>query len=525
MSTLPLSSKEIERLRQRLESMSDAELLQISPLTDQAALQVQQQAERPQTPMDLARACWGEKWASPPHLRLLNLKLSQVATGGIKRLLITMPPRHGKSELTSAHFPAWYLGTYPDHRIILSSYEADFAASWGRRARSILEEHGLRLFDLQVSKASSAADRWDIAGRRGGMNTAGVGGAITGKGAHLLLIDDPVKNSEEANSYVIRQKTWEWYQSTAYTRLEPDGAVIVIQTRWHGDDLAGRLLKEAKRHEDVYQWEILDLPAVARDGDALGRTPGAALWPERYNEKDLQVIRKSVGEYVWSALYQQRPQSDEGGKIKREWLRHWEPHGDFTRLLNLDGSVHRLLEPKHFERFAFIDAAGSSDDVTREKKGKPHSFSVITTIDWCRSHGVLVIRDIRRGRWDFPGLCQQVKEAYNAWNPQWIGVEDASNGRPLWQTMRALPLKALSHEGKDKLMRAGRALNDFEQGNIFIKQDAIWRDELESELLAWTGEKDEQADQIDTLAYACNHVPRSGGGKTVTMRGVMVGGV
>lgn len=217
-----------------------------------------------------------------------------------------MPPRHGKSELTSKYLPAWYLGTFPMNRVILTSYEASFAAQWGRKARNLLEEHGNRVFGLTVAESPSAADHWDVAGCDGGMQTAGAGGPITGKGAHLLICDDPIKNAEEANSDTHREKIWDWWQSTAYTRLEPDGCAIVIQTRWHEDDLAGRLLKDAA--EEGENWRLVNMPAIGDDG--------AALWPDRYSIEKLRRIERAVGSYYWSALYQQRPTPKEGSQFK-----------------------------------------------------------------------------------------------------------------------------------------------------------------------------------------------------------------
>lgn len=251
-----------------------------------------------------------------PHLSKISQQLVRACADGDARIVLSVPPRHGKSELVSKFFPAWFLGVYPNRRVILASYEADFAASWGRKARSILEEHGQGLFGVQVSADSSAANRWDVAGHDGGMMTAGVGGPVTGKGADILIVDDPVKNFEEAHSETIRERTWNWWTSTAFTRLEPRGSAIIIQTRWHEEDLAGKVLRELT-HEN---WREIRFPAIAEEGDELGRPEGAALWPERFDEARLATIRKTIGPYQWSALYQQRPTPPEGGMFKREWF-------------------------------------------------------------------------------------------------------------------------------------------------------------------------------------------------------------
>lgn len=252
-----------------------------------------------------------------PHLACLDRELTE-AVDSCGRLIVTMPPRHGKSMLCSEVLPAWFLGWNPDARVMLGSYEANFAASWGRKARRILEEWGW-LFGVSVSKDSSAAERWDIAGRDGGMQTAGIGGAFTGKGADLLIVDDPVKGYEQAHSETWRNKTWDWFLADAYTRLSPTGVVVVIQTRWHEDDLTGRLIEDAKNGGD--QYKIVNLPAIAEENDRLGRSSGEALWPARYPLEKLETIRRTLGSYRWYSLYQQRPQPPEGGMFKREWFK------------------------------------------------------------------------------------------------------------------------------------------------------------------------------------------------------------
>lgn len=273
------------------------------------------------SPAGLATVASRGRWQIAPHLALVNRALLQLSRRQITRLLINTPPRHGKSSLVSHYFPAWYLGHFPEHRIILASYEADFAASWGAKARDVLSEWGPRLFAIQVSQASTARDRWDIAQHSGGMQTAGVGGALTGKGANLLLVEDPVKNAEEAASATYRQRMVEWWEAVAYTRLEPDGVAVVIQTRWHADDLAGRLIQQMQ--DGGEPWTVLNLPAIAEADEDWGfwkRKVGDPLWPERYPLPQLERIRGQLSQYWWSALYQQRPTPRGGGLFERVWF-------------------------------------------------------------------------------------------------------------------------------------------------------------------------------------------------------------
>jgi predicted phage terminase large subunit-like protein len=257
----------------------------------------------PTSPAELAARVWGSRWRTARHLELLNEALTDLAARKITRLMVMMPPRHGKSVLTSQFFPAWYLGVHPEHRVILASYEAHFAAGWGRKARDVLAERGKELFGATVRPDASAANRWDLLGHSGGMVAAGVGGPITGRGADLLIVDDPVKNAEQAVSETYRERAWEWWTSTAFTRLEPDAVAVIVQTRWHEDDLAGRILREQADEN----WRVVSLPALAELGDPLGRVPGEALWPERFPLARLKKIRAAMPAHWWESLYQQTP--------------------------------------------------------------------------------------------------------------------------------------------------------------------------------------------------------------------------
>jgi predicted phage terminase large subunit-like protein len=246
------------------------------------------------------------------HHAQIAAKLEAVERGEIDRLMIFMPPRHGKSELASKRFPAWCLGKDPRRQIIAASYNSDLANDFGRNVRNIVAEPEFAQVFPSVSLAadSQAANRMNT-NHGGAYVAAGVGTAVTGRGAHIALIDDPFKDREEADSERRRELVWDWYRSTLYTRLMPGGAIVLIQTRWHEDDLAGRLLEH-----DAGQWDVLELPAI---NDA-----GEALWPEWFPVPALERIKDTVGQREWSALYQQRPQPDEGTYFKREFFKTWE---------------------------------------------------------------------------------------------------------------------------------------------------------------------------------------------------------
>jgi len=249
-----------------------------------------------------------------PHHALIAAKLEAVERGEIKRLMITMPPRHGKSELASRRFPAWYIGRNPGKQIIAASYNSDLASDFGREVRNIVSSPEYsKLFGTALAADSQAANRWHT--DAGGMYVAaGVGTAITGRGADILLIDDPFKDREEADSEIRRGRVWDWYTSTAYTRLMPGGAVVIINTRWHDDDLSGRLLADMQGGGD--QWDVLSLPAIRPDGSAL--------WPEWYPLERLEQIRSVLPARDWNSLYQQNPIPDDGDYFKSDWLNDYD---------------------------------------------------------------------------------------------------------------------------------------------------------------------------------------------------------
>lgn len=256
------------------------------------------------------------------HLDLIDQVFRDIARGHARKVLITMPPRHGKSRRAARWAPLWYLSRHPDHRVMIASYSADLADDHGRWIRDAIVSYGPQI-GLALHAGSKAANRFDLAdpetGERleGGLVTAGVGGGLTGKGAHLAIVDDPIKDAADAESPTMRRRLWEWWTSVLNTRIEPGGSIIVIQTRWHEQDLAGKILQG----EDAGDWTCIDLPAICdSDDDPLDRKVGQALWPLRYGRKALHKIRRAVGERVWWSLFMQKPRPLEGGVWKWPWI-------------------------------------------------------------------------------------------------------------------------------------------------------------------------------------------------------------
>lgn len=249
----------------------------------------------------------------PSHIKKLSAALEAVERGEIKRLMIFMPPRHGKSQLTSEFFPAWYLGRNPEKYIIAASYSQELADDFGRKVRNLVADSAYRCVfpTVEISDDSTSIRRFHT-DSGGSYFAAGVGGPITGRGAHILLIDDPIKNKEEAESENYRRRIKDWYTSTAYTRLMPNGSIILIQTRWHPDDLAGWLLTE-HTHEN---WHVVMMPSEKNR---------IALWPDKYPIEALDNIRQTIGERDFLALYQQTPVAESGNELKGEWIQYFNP--------------------------------------------------------------------------------------------------------------------------------------------------------------------------------------------------------
>jgi len=324
------------------------------------------------------------------HHSLIADKLEAVERGEIKRLMIFMPPRHGKSELASRSFPSWYLGRNPNKQIIAASYNSDLAGDFGREVRNIVgsPEYRAVFGDVSLSADSQAADRWHT-NKGGSYVAAGVGTAITGRGADVFLIDDPVKDREEADSDIKRKRVKDWYTSTAYTRLMPGGAIVIIQTRWHEDDLSGWLLDEAKK--DGEQWDVVSLPAV---------NEGVALWPEWYGLERLDAIKSVIGARDWSALYQQNPVPDGGGAFRREWVQFYsETPADIVKGCNV---------------YMLVDAAN--------EKRKTSDYTSIWIVA-LNSDGNYYVVDMVRDRLNLTQRGDIVMRLHRKWKPRQVRYE------------------------------------------------------------------------------------------------------
>jgi len=290
------------------------------------------------------------------HHQVIARAIHDMVHADSRRLIISVPPRHGKSELVSRRLPAWILGNLPDTSIIATSYSADLASRLNRDVQRIIDSEAYqKLFpDTRLNDSNSRtvagsylrnSDVFEVVGHKGCYRSSGVGGGITGMGAHWLIIDDPIKNREEADSPTIRQNIWDWYTSTLYTRQQQDARILVVMTRWHAEDLAGKLITLARDDTRADQWQVIELPAIAEHHRPAydPRSEGEALWEDLFPIRKLEQMRASIGDYEWAALYQQRPRAGGGVEWPESyfaediWFDEW-PASIQTRVIGVDPS-------------------------------------------------------------------------------------------------------------------------------------------------------------------------------------------
>lgn len=435
-------------------------------------------------------------YQTSPHLELLADKLEAVERGEIKRLMVFFPPRHGKSELVSKRFPCWYLGRNPAKNIVQASYAESLALKHSREARDIFAtpETG-KVFPKvrhrqrapgEIAQERQAAHEWGTS-QGGGYYAVGIGGGLTGRGFNLGIIDDPVKDAEEAQSITYRNRVWEWYQTVFSTRAEPDAAIILVMTRWHEDDLAGRLLQAMR--DGGEQWEVLRLPALAEEEDLMGREVDEPLWPDRYSKEYMEATKVAQGSHWWSALYQQRPGPTGGTLFKREKFLYFHEEGDMYMMHGRQG-VDPIMKNQCW-RFATVDLAASLN--TRADYTVVMTFAVTPNMD-------LLLLDVARARLEGPDHIPFITNVYSEYHHGFIAIERAGFQLTTVQAARrkGLPIRELTAD-TDKWSRALPAAARMDAGAIYFKSGATWLQDLEPELTAFpNGQHD---DQVDCLAY------------------------
>jgi predicted phage terminase large subunit-like protein len=454
------------------------------------------------SPLDFGRFATGPSLKRPRHLQYINTKLLEAAHTPGKRLIILAPPRHGKSWLTSKFFPAWYLGCNPDRRVVLATYAADFSEGWGRATRDLLVEHGPSIFEISLNPDVQAAGRWDVKDRQGGMVSLGVNGPLTGRGADLLIIDDPVKTAAEANSELQRENIWGWFRSVAFTRLEPGASIVITMTRWNEDDLIGRLLAA-----EGNQWDVVSLPALAEDDDPLGRSLGEALWPERFSAAELEATRAQVGSYVWSALYQQSPVPAGGNIIQRSWFRYWQPRDKILPPVPALTAASERISHSPVSLPEQFDEVIQSWDLSFKESAT--SDFVVGQV-WGLVGADRYLLDQTRARMDFPKTIAAIKAMTAKWpNASRKYVEEKANGSALLASLRHEISGFIAvNPSEDKVSRVHAISAMIESGNVCIPHPQIfaWVDGFINECVSFPSAKHD--DQVDCLSQALSQTLR-----------------
>jgi predicted phage terminase large subunit-like protein len=408
------------------------------------------------------------RYRAAHHHQLIAAQLERLLTGDVDRLMLLVPPRHGKSELASRRFPAFYLGHHPDRQFLSISATADLAADFGRDVRNLISssEYG-SLFGTMLAPDSHAKGKWHTSA--GGLYySVGIGGAALGRGAHVMLIDDPFSSMEEALSETVRKNVWDWYTGTAYNRLMPGGAIVVINHRMHEDDLSGRLLAQQAAGGD--RWEVVELPAID-DG-------GAALWPEAYPIDALERIRQNTQPRFWSALYQQQPTPETGSFFKDEWLRPYTNAPDRKTLVTYGGSDFAVTAGGGDYTCHVVIGIDPEDRPWLLDLWRGQTASDVWVETWCD-----LVKKWKPFGWAFEQ--GQVKSGVGPF------LEKRAHERRTWTAIETFPTRG------DKAVRAQSIRGRMAMVGLQVPTRERWYADLRAELLSFpAGKHDDQVDAI-----------------------------
>ena len=408
------------------------------------------------------------------HHRIIADALTRVAKGELKRLIVNMPPRHTKSEFASIYFPSWVMGLKPDMKIMQTTHTADLSINFGRKVRNLMDsdEYAKLFSNVSLASDSKSAGKWQT-NKGGEYFAAGVGGAIAGRGADLLIIDDP-HSEQDAMSINLLDSCYEWYTSGPRQRLQPNGAIVIVMTRWSTADLTGRLLsRQVESRSD--QWEVIELPAIFEDS-------GNVLWPEFWKEEELLSVKASIPVAKWNAQYQQNPTSEEGAIIKRDWWQLWEKD-DPPPCSYIIQSYDTAFSKKETADYSAITTWG----VFKPKEGMGDA---------------IILLDAMKGRWDFPELKAVAQEQYAEYQPDMVLIEAQASGTPLTHELRAMGIPVVNYRpsrGNDKMTRVHSVSPVFEAGMVYAP-DQIFADEVIEECAAFPFAQND--DYVDTTTQA-----------------------
>ena len=408
------------------------------------------------------------------HHQIIAAEFTKISKERKGRLIINMPPRHTKSEFASYLFPAWMIGKFPKLKIMQVSHNSELSARFGSKVRNLMDspEYKQIFGDVKLREDSKAKGRWET-NHGGEYYAAGVGGSITGRGADLLIIDDP-HTEQDALSDTAMEKSFEWYVSGPRQRLQPGGTIVVVMTRWAQDDLTGRLIK-AQKEPKADRWKQISFPAIMPNEEPV--------WPEYWEKEELLKVKASLPIRNWSAQYMQEPTSEEGAIIKREWWRPWKKK-DVPNLQGIIQSYDTAFSKKETADYSAITTWG----IFFPEEGKEPN---------------VILLDAMKGKYDFPELKAIALEQYKYWEPETVVIEAKATGQPLAQEFRRMGIPVVDFvptKGKDKFVRVNSVAPLFESGAIWYPEGEHWAEEVIEECAAFPhGAHD---DYVDSMSQA-----------------------
>jgi len=402
------------------------------------------------------------------HHKIIAEKFNRIAQGKLKRLIVCLPPRHSKSEFASTYFPSWMMGLRGNLKIIQTTHTAELATSFGRKVRNLIDssEYSSIFPDLKLQADNKSAGRW-TSNQQGEFFAAGVGGAITGRGADLLIIDDP-HSEQDALSPTAMESAYEWYTSGPRQRLQPGGIIVLVMTRWSTKDLVGKVLKK-QGEENADQWEVVEFPAIMPETD----TP---LWPEFWKKDELLSVKASLPVSKWNSQWLQNPTAEEGSIVKREWWNLWE--GDVPAYSYVIQSYDTAFSKKETADYSAITTWA----IFSPADGEPDQ---------------ILLLDAKRVRVDFPELKKLAWEEWKYWEPDCVLIEAKASGTPLTQELRRMGIPVTAYtpsRGQDKIARMNSVAPIFESGMVWATED-LFADEVIQEMASFPfGDHDDYCD-------------------------------
>ena len=421
--------------------------------------------------LEFVKHMWPE-FVEGYHHKIIAEKFNKLAKGEIKRLIVNMPPRHSKSEFASNYLPAWMIGRNPKLKIIQTTHTAELAVRFGRKAKNVIDSPEYQeVFKTKLQEDSKAAGRWETEGG-GEYFAAGVGGAITGRGADLLIIDDPHKE-QDAMSKEGFDKAYEWYTSGPRQRLQPGGAIVVVMTRWSTKDLTGRLMQGQKEVKGD-QWEVIEFPAIMPSG--------LPVWPEYWKLDELEKVEATLPIAKWNAQWMQAPTAEEGALIKREWWQDW-PHENPPQTEFIIQSYDTAFLKKETADYSAITTWG----MFRDDENQMH----------------IILLDAEKDRYEFPELRRVAHESYLFWRPQMVLIEAKASGIPLTHELSRMGIPVVNYtpsKGNDKHVRVNTVAPFFESGRVWAPMHKQYAQEVIEECAAFpNGSHD---DYVDSMTQA-----------------------